>query len=198
MKRIVLGLFPVLALLLTMSVHSASAQEPETYDLLIMARNCDSELVEFFTQPQEGCVQAGGAFFNVTSDAGAFLGNCEAEVNETPIFAGCTVEVPYGSTGFVTEDLASLPDGYVPVENPVTFRAVFADGEDYSPIFINELQAGTTPTTELPNTGMGVMDSSGDGLMKVVAVIALSSIAGLLFMVGRRVSPGRSIERVWR
>lgn len=197
MKRITLALFAAFALLLTMSAP-ASAQNPETYDLLIMARNCDSELVEFFLHPQEGCVQAGGAFFNVTSDSGEFLGNCEAEVNETPIFAGCTVEVPYGSTGFVTEDLASLPAGYVPDENPVTFRAEFADGEVYPPTFINELQAGTTPTTELPNTGMGIMDNADDGLTKVVAVIALSLIAGLMFMIGRKVSTIRPIEHVWR
>lgn len=55
--------------------------EDHTHPLLIMVRNCDSELIVFFTKPQEGCVPGDGAFFNVISDSGEFLGNCEASIN---------------------------------------------------------------------------------------------------------------------
>lgn len=179
MKRSLFGALPVLALFLAMTIP-ASAQDPQTYDLVIMARNCDSELVEFFTRPQEGCVPAVGAFFNVTAESGEFLGNCEAEAGNSPIFASCTVEVPYGSTGLVTEDLASLPAGYVPRENPVAFYAEFADGEDYPPIFINELR----PTTGLPNTGAGVVRGNNQAML--LTVLGVTSASALLVGLGLR------------
>jgi hypothetical protein len=174
-----------LALLLTTGVVTA-AQDTGTFDLQVMVRNCDAELVEFFTQPQEGCVPGAGAFFNVTADNGDFLGNCEAEVTASPIFAGCSVEVPYGITGIVTEDLASLPAGYVPVQNPVPFRAEHADGEDYGTmaIFINELQGGPV-TTDLPNTGAGVSAPDGQPAAMPVAV-ALAMLAAGAFVAGRQ------------
>lgn len=168
------------------SGEGATGLDIGTYGLHIMARNCDDELTVFFTKPQEGCVPGAGAFFNVTSDSGEFLGNCEAALsasNPAALFAGCTVQVPYGSTGVVTEDLASIPN-YAPFANSTPFYAPPnsepVDGEDYGPIFVNVLQSSADVSslpTELPNTGVG---PASDGSDSMLLIMALSSVATLL------------------
>jgi hypothetical protein len=107
-------------------------------------------------------------------------------MHQSPIFASCSVEVPYGIMGFVTEDLASLPAGYVPVQNPVRFRAERADGEDYGTvaIFINERRDGTV-TTDLPDTGVGTTATS-DTSTAMPVVVALAVLAALSFVAGRK------------
>lgn len=157
-----------------------------TYGLLILARNCADELTVFFTRPQAGCVPGDGAFFNVYADSGVFLGNCEAASAHpsTSIFAGCTVQVPYGSTGVVTEDLASIPN-YAPGANPVPFTAPGSgtvDGEDYGPIFINVLQTGADDgslATNLPNTGVGREANESTGGMTAMLLVGAATVLSL-------------------
>jgi hypothetical protein len=177
----------VMAFMVAGSTMAVAQDDAETgYDLHIIVRNCATELVEFFTRPQEGCVPGDGAFFNVTSSDGAFLGNCEATgSNPNRVFAGCIVRVPSGSTVVVTEDLASLPEGYMPETNPVTLTAPVGpvDGEDYGAIFINVLQSGSIPT-DLPNTGAGPAPTGADTMPLVPA---LSAVAALLGLAGRRI-----------
>ena len=184
---------PVIDLIL---VADDTGSDNGTYGLSIMVRNCDSELIVFFTKPQEGCVPGDGAFFNVNSDSGDFLGNCEASINAAnpaALYAGCVVQVPYGSTGVVTEDLASIP-GYAP--NGGNTRPFYAppnpepvDGEDYGPIFINVLQTsaddGSIPT-DLPNTGAGPASIS-DGFEGMALIAALSGAATILGLAAFRV-----------
>jgi len=160
-----------------------------TYDLLILVRNCEDAPSDPFSQMQEGCAPGVGAFFNVYSDSGEFLGNCEAGSTDpsTSIVAGCIVKVPYGSTGRVNEDLASIPN-FLPGANPVSFTApdsgpIVVEEVYGGPVFINVRQAGSIPT-DLPNTGTGPASTGADGILLVTAlgaVAALLAIAGLRF-----------------
>lgn len=162
-----------------------------TTSLRILARNCEEDLTESIFDPQDGCVPGEGAFFNVTSDSGEFFGNCEATVDTSasaatfPIFAECTVEVPYGSTGVVTEDVASIPN-YAPSTNPISF---FTPGSIparpdsyYGPVFVNVHQdAGIV--TDLPDTGAGTASPGSDS---VPLLTALSAVAALIGLAGLR------------
>jgi hypothetical protein len=155
------------------------------YALQMYVRNCATELVVYSLYPQEGCVPGVGAFFNISLNDGTFLGNCEATrslTNPQAVFASCIVQVPSGSTVVITEDLASLPEGYVPETNPVTFIAPSGpvDGEDWGPVFINERRSGSIPT-DLPNTGAGLPTTGADSMLLVTA---LSTVAGFLWVAG--------------
>jgi len=159
------------------------------FDLLILVRNCEDVPADPFNPTQEDCVPGIGAFLNLTSDSGKFLGNCEAESSDPSksSFASCVVQVPYGSTGIVTEDLASIPN-YAPAANPVPFTApasgpVVVDEVYGGPVFINILQSGSIPT-DLPNTGAGPV-VTGSGSMLVVN--ALSGLVALLGIAGLRI-----------
>lgn len=174
-------------------VTGACAQREATedggYDLIILVRNCEDEPSDPSSPMQEGCVSGNGAFFNVTSDSGDFLGNCEAASTDqsTSMFASCIVEVPYGTTGIVTEDLASIPN-FAPGANPVSFTAPpsepvavgeVADG----PVFVNVLQSGSLPT-DLPNTGVGPASTGSDSMLLLTA---LSALTALLAVAGLRI-----------
>lgn len=166
-----------------------------TTGLGILARNCDEALTGSSFDRQEGCVPGVGAFFNVYSDGGEFLDNCEAEVDTSergpsfPVFASCSVEVPYGSTGIVVEDPASIPN-YVPVTNPISFftpgSAAVRPDSYLQPVFVNVLQAGADDgsiPTDLPNTGAGPASPGTDSMR---LLIALSAVAALLGVAGLR------------
>ncbi len=166
-----------------------------TTSLQILARNCEDAPADPFDQ-QEGCVPAVGAFFNAYAASGEFLDNCEAEVDTSesgpsfPIFAECSVEVPYGSTGVVIEDPASIPS-YVPVTNPMSFftpGSTAVPPDSYvGPVFVNVLQAGTddgSVVTDLPDTGAGPAATSPGSMLLVTA---LSALAGVLCVATLRI-----------
>lgn len=109
----------------------------------ISAVNCDDQPPENITVPQEGCEPADGAIFEVATEDGEDVGSCTAaRVIEDAITASCSVPIPFGATVIVTEDEASIPEGYVPDENPQTFTAPDGppEGELGLPLFVNLLQ----------------------------------------------------------
>ena len=159
-----------------------------TYDLLILVRNCEDAPSEPFSPMQEGCAPGVGAFFNVYSESGEFLGNCDAGSTDpsTSTVANCIVEVPYGISGIVNEDLASIPN-FLPGANPVSFTVpdsgpIVVEEVYAGPVFINVRQAGSIPT-DLPNTGAGPASTDADDMLLVTA---LSAVAGLLATAGLR------------
>lgn len=71
-----------------------------------------------------------GARFVVTSEAGDYIGECTLEqVPDPSNWHNCRVDVPSDRISLVWEDLDSLPPGYAPIENPITFDpTVFTTG----------------------------------------------------------------------
>jgi hypothetical protein len=158
--------------------------------LRIPARNCDEAPTGSIFDQQEGCVPAAGACFHAYDESGAYLGNCEAAVDTSesgpsfPVFAECSVEVPYGRTGIVTEDLASIPN-FTPDVNPMSF---FTTGSTVAPpdsyfgtVFVNLRQAGADDdsiVTDLPDNGAGP-DSNGAGGVLLMALSTLTALLGV-------------------
>lgn len=67
-----------------------------------------------------------GARFTVTSEDDEVLGSCTLEGDaSSPPYQYCTVDVPDGLTVSVRQDPDSIPAGYAPVENPITFDTRF-------------------------------------------------------------------------
>lgn len=191
MRQKTVGILSAFLLVLAFSTSTVAQAETDegTFSLPIFVRNCEEPVTVFYTQPQEGCVPGDGAFFNVYSDSGEFLGNCEANrsaANPNPIYAGCTVEVPFDSTGVITEGLASIPESYAPTTNSRPFFAPSAGpatGEDFFAIFVNVLQAdaegdGSVPT-ELPNTGTGASSDSSAATPWFAAIATLCLLTGV-------------------
>lgn len=59
-----------------------------------------------------------GAHFVVTSEQGDFIGECTVEPTQR---YGCVVDVPSDRISLVWEDLDSIPDGLIPLKNPIVF-----------------------------------------------------------------------------
>ncbi|MGH2560360.1 MAG: SpaA isopeptide-forming pilin-related protein [Thermomicrobiales bacterium] len=149
-------LTPLLALLGT--TPWASAQDEESYTLVILALNCESDpgVVGMEPFPPDGCEMAGGGIgFTVTASNGEVLDGCTSDAN-----GGCNTAVPFGAAVLVREDAA--PAGYAPRENPVTVHTPGEPpaGEAPRATFVNVRQAtnGGDPgddSVRLPNTGAG-------------------------------------------
>ncbi|MGH2557985.1 MAG: hypothetical protein ACRDJH_02900 [Thermomicrobiales bacterium] len=110
----------------------ARAQD-ELFDLPILAVNCErvptveggqeSIHAAFTPTGVAECDPGIGAAFTVTdAETADVYGSCIAEAGNgtDPVTANCTVQVPYGTTVVVTEDVATIPAGYEPLENPKT------------------------------------------------------------------------------
>lgn len=116
MRAVAAGLriFAVLGLLLAAWPFVATAGTDALYSLHIRADNTDDGATTF------------GAHFTVTTEDGAFLGECTLEGDEnSPPWQYCWVDVPAGIKVVVWQDLASIPAGYAPVENPIVFDTAF-------------------------------------------------------------------------
>jgi hypothetical protein len=126
------------------SSAGAFAQREGTFTLSIGGANCDSD-------PRENtnaiCAPAGGVVINVALESGESIGSCTLKISYPPsggVTAGCGVEgVPFNSTLIISEDSASLPKGYEPINSPQTFVTtdVIPGGGEGSVIsFTNVLQ----------------------------------------------------------
>lgn len=100
----------------------------------------------------DGCRPTVGARFRVTTPSDGVLGVCRAEIARgSDPFAECVVKVPWGDTVVVTEDPASLPTGYTPRANPLSWltAAEPPDGTHPAVRFVNvSLPAPTPPPTD--------------------------------------------------
>jgi hypothetical protein len=127
-------------------VVGASAQPARTFALSISANDCDSNPRE---NQEAICAPSIGTVVSVSLDSGEFIGSCTLEFFESPnggVGAACGVEgVPFNSSLVITEDPASLPAGYVPLDSPQTFEvgdAIPGGGDQTVISFINVLQEG--------------------------------------------------------
>lgn len=117
------------------------AQEDQTTTLFIIAVNCPAGADSF----DDGCAPAAGATFAVAAADGTALGGCTAAVGtfrDSGEIGVCTLVVPIG-TVTVTEDVASLPAGTAPTENPrVVEVRIDPLAADYLPVasFLNVAQ----------------------------------------------------------
>lgn len=109
----------VIALLGNTAVAQGNGQLEFT--LPIQAVSCDEPPAD---NPETPCGPTVGATFDVTSQGGEPLDSCTTEeaTLEGGVVGFCSVEVPFETTVIITENVATIPDGYVPVENPITFQ----------------------------------------------------------------------------
>lgn len=80
--------------------------------------------------PYEGCEAAEGVTMIVTDEAGeTTFGTCETtSPSSAEGAASCFVVIPYDTTAVITQDPATVPEGYVPLDESQTFQAPAAEG----------------------------------------------------------------------
>lgn len=134
----------VLAALLSLTSLGGSpvaAQDANTYPFVISATACDDFPV---TAPETQCQPKVGAVFRLTTESGEALGSCTTEPrSQGGIAAECAIDLPFGITVVVFEDPATIPAGYVPVENPQVVETppnLAGAGEPPAVAFVNVLQ----------------------------------------------------------
>ncbi len=121
----------------------------DTFDLPVYSLACDqdpgtmaaNDFVMMGTVPN-GCEQTPGVSVVVASGDGAELGSCATEAD-----APCHVNVPIGGTVIATEDLSTVPEGYVPLHGE-TLEVEVPEGSEAWVLFINVLEAQDNPTEE--------------------------------------------------
>ena len=113
--------------------------------------NCTSMPAGMFLRSRDpACMPGIGIWFEAVDEDGTFYGNCVTELSPSGLSGQCRIELPWGSTVIVTEDEDTVPVGYAPRFNPLTFGVPFPDID--APIefaaFINLLQLEPEPTIE--------------------------------------------------
>lgn len=97
-----------------------------------------------------------GAHFTVTAEDGTYLGECTLEPTDREVaWWNCKVDVPSDSVSLVWEDLDSIPPGYAPVENPITFdpTTYVVGPHGIGASFVNVLVAGNATGSTTSATG---------------------------------------------
>ncbi|HEV2127660.1 MAG TPA: carboxypeptidase-like regulatory domain-containing protein [Thermomicrobiales bacterium] len=127
---------------------------PETFDLPIYKLLCQNDpgqsaLQDFVTvgTVPAGCEQFAGVSVTVTDGDGNVIGSCVTEAN-----APCYVTVTVGTTIFATEDLATVPEGYAPLQGE-THEVAIEPATEASVLFTNVQTAPTAtvvPTATVP------------------------------------------------
>lgn len=131
--------------------------ETDTFDLPIYKLLCEeapdttaaSDFVMMGTAPPAGCEQFAGVTVTVAAADGTVLGSCV-----TQAAAPCYVNVPIGATVYVTEDLTTVPEGYVPLNGETIEQEIPAFSEAWT-LFINVRSQPPTPVptaTQVPPT----------------------------------------------
>ena len=189
----------IMAMLAFASIGSAvSAQEDGTFTLGIVVVNCDVNPPEHIAVPEDGCTPGSGIEFMASDVDGTLIGSC---ISQTPdvedsYTGGCTIEIPFGSTVIVTENMATVPAGYAPMENAQEFSAPDGPPTGFvgGPVFINMLQDGGESVVDngtdvaedgLPDTGVGVSQPAVTGELGVMLaigllVLAVSAVSGMV------------------
>lgn len=187
-----LKLAAIVAMLAFASIGSAvSAQEENTFSLGVVVVNCDVNAPAQITVPEDGCAPATGIEINATDATGSVISTCISDVAipGESFTGGCSLEIPFGSTVTVTENMATVPAGYAPLENAQAFTAPDAPPTGFlgGPIFVNMLQDGGESVIDtgsgvaedgLPNTGTGASQpaiTSELGVMLVIGVAMLGA-----------------------
>ncbi len=109
--------------------------------------------------PATDCKAATGISFTVTDAAtGAELGSCVSNFEPPSMGTGCEVDVEVNDKVIVTEDVSTLPAGYIPTQNPISA----VPPSDGGPAVVGsyhvrpaEAPGGEAPPSQLPSTGVG-------------------------------------------
>jgi hypothetical protein len=108
-----------------------------------------------------------GARFVVTSEAGDYIGECTLEhVPDPTNWHNCRVDVPSDRVSLVWEDVESLPPGFAPIENPITFDpTVFQTGpHNVHAWFVNAPAEGSAEADQSPPVkSMSIMPVGPEG-----------------------------------
>lgn len=188
----------LILILVTLALASlgstAFAQDAGTYSLGAVLVNCDVNAPAQITMPEDGCAPGNGIEVIATDATGTVISTCVSDVAipGESFTAGCTLEIPFGSTVTVTQNLATIPAGYAPIDNAQEFTAPDEPPTGFlgGPVFVNMLQDGGVSVVDdgpgvaedgLPDTGAGPsqpaltamfvsMLVAGVGLMGLAAV----------------------------
>lgn len=180
-------LIAIVAMLAFASIGSAvAAQEDETFSLGIVVVNCDVNPPAQITQPEDGCAPGNGIEFIATDAGGTVIGTCVSQIPdvEDAYTGGCSMEIPFGSTVTVTQNMATVPAGYAPMENAQLFTAPDAPPTGFlgGPVFVNMLQDGGESVIDtgsgvaedgLPDTGIGQSYPAVTGTLGVMLAIGV-------------------------
>lgn len=174
------GLIATLFLLLGLTAlrPAASAATLDYWPLIVQGVDCDADPN---LDPNAGCVPSDGIDILVTGEGENFYGSCTLSPVTSPnggTFSACTVPVPFGVTAIVSEDLSTVPAGYLPLDNPQFFTTPDGppEGEQGADVlFQNVLQGGSQPQNALIGLQIGVSNCEtdppcvgGDGVTVVV------------------------------
>jgi hypothetical protein len=121
-------------------VGSASAQG-DGYEMRTYVANCQIVPPLPPTLNEAGCVPAVGAYVEFVADDGTSLGACTTNV-VTPDgqSAGCSVIVPFNTSGQAYLDTSTIDGAFAPQRNPIPFNSPGPgpiDGIVGFPIFVN-------------------------------------------------------------
>lgn len=166
----------------------ALAQD-EGYFLSIGVRDCN---VDSSGEPSD-CVIDEGVTMTVETPTGDLIGSCVTEVI-VPLpgseYTACSVVTPFDTEVIVSQDSASVADGYTPTQGPIAFTTPSRNpdgivGPDV--YFLNALQVDD-PVTVLPDTGSGPMRSTV-GQAPLPLATALILLGAIALAVKRRAFP---------
>jgi hypothetical protein len=170
-SRMFQRLVTVSVLALAMSLASAipsAAQSEGTFTLTVGTYLCD---VNPYETSDATCEPAAGVVVVVTLESGEPIGSCTSESEPTPnggVFSGCGVDgVPFNATLLVTEDTASIPAGYVPINSPQVFQTTDlipggGDGPVLDLIYVQAVEPpAATPQDTVSPTASVTDDAQG-------------------------------------
>ncbi|MGE3797717.1 MAG: hypothetical protein AB7G88_07730 [Thermomicrobiales bacterium] len=137
---------------LSQNGEPTATSEPAAFDLPIYALQCAAEpgqqaIQDFVTRGilPDGCEQLQGVSVSVTDVNGQALGACVTEAT-----APCYVRVPIGQTVIATQDLSTVPPGFVPIGGG-TREVGIEPQTEASTLFVN-VRAQPTATVPAPPT----------------------------------------------
>lgn len=191
--------FKLIALLITLAIASigtaVSAQDADTYALGVVVVNCDVNPPAQITIAEEGCAPGDGIEITATDSTSNVIATCIADIAEPgeSFTAGCSLDIPYGSTVTVTQNMATIPAGYAPIDNAQEFTAPNEPPTGFlgGPIFVNMLQEGAESVvdsgTEVATDGL---PETGSGPSQPVITVTIGGMlaAGLVLMGAAAIS----------
>lgn len=169
------------------TLRVAAQDQPGNFDIRVYACTQNPVGGGLAADVPAGCETLVGVEVDVATLDGRHVASCTTGEGR-PDWGQCSVLITVDERVVVTEDIATLPPGYAPRENPIVTRAY---GEFSGAIFVNlplELsglraaQASTVPqgaVAALPNTGSGNASDPANAAPLVAAIIALVAALAL-------------------
>lgn len=141
--HMVISAFIVLASVVWLTPGASAAQpSPTEWGLTVSVNLCDENPI--VVGEAANCEPAAGIAVDVRYSDGTYIGSCTTELTDTPYgtqMSYCAVEgAPLNATLVITQDPATIPDGYTPINDAQTLIVgdLIPGGGDQSTItFIN-------------------------------------------------------------